>query len=355
MVGPQYELKDYRIALEGKRERGWGRVSIPPTRIRPTTISTSSSTNRRRGKPSSLPRIRRRRGRCSWRRRFRPTPRLPAPRSWCRSNNWRASAWETGLAAAVAGSAAAAQRRQAGAIVRRAWRASDLPSAKGPRPPRNFLGTRWGERGWTAVRRASVETWRGDQDLLTHALSGQSLPVGDLKVRRHCKVCRASLRRLPHCAAARRCWLAVHDGPRRRLFFGDHAGGGRLFAGVRRRRSLRGSAASDGIGSRGSRQHPKSDRRPSAGRHLRDLGSDLAGGEGALIDRIPVPPGSVPGRRTVAGRQSLPSPRTRRRCWTIRAWPGLFRMGWTLPALTIALATSRSLVEENMEAVPGWG
>ncbi len=29
MAGPQYELKDYRIALEGKRERGWGRISIP--------------------------------------------------------------------------------------------------------------------------------------------------------------------------------------------------------------------------------------------------------------------------------------------------------------------------------------
>ena len=29
MTGPQYELKDYRIALESKRERGWGRVSIP--------------------------------------------------------------------------------------------------------------------------------------------------------------------------------------------------------------------------------------------------------------------------------------------------------------------------------------
>jgi hypothetical protein len=35
---------------------------------------------------------------------------------------------------------------------------------------------------------ASVTTWRGDQDLLTHALSGEALPVGDLKVRRYCKV-----------------------------------------------------------------------------------------------------------------------------------------------------------------------
>jgi hypothetical protein len=32
----------------------------------------------------------------------------------------------------------------------------------------------------------SVETWRSDQDLLAHTLSGQALPVGDLKVRRYC-------------------------------------------------------------------------------------------------------------------------------------------------------------------------
>jgi hypothetical protein len=58
-----------------------------------------------------------------------------------------------------------------------------------PRAPgaQEFLGTRWGE--WVdGGEETSVETWRSDQDLLAHTLSGQSLPVGDLKVKRHCKL-----------------------------------------------------------------------------------------------------------------------------------------------------------------------
>ena len=45
MVGAQYELKDYRIALEGKHESGWGKVSLLAD-VNPamTTIFISSST-----------------------------------------------------------------------------------------------------------------------------------------------------------------------------------------------------------------------------------------------------------------------------------------------------------------------
>jgi hypothetical protein len=50
-----------------------------------------------------------------------------------------------------------------------------------------FLGMRW--QSWVAPDEGtSVETWRGDQDLLAHALSGQALPVGDLQVRRYCQL-----------------------------------------------------------------------------------------------------------------------------------------------------------------------
>ena len=58
-----------------------------------------------------------------------------------------------------------------------------------PKAPgsQEFLGVRWGE--WANSKdETSVETWRSDQDLLMHTLSGQSLPVGDLKIRRHCKL-----------------------------------------------------------------------------------------------------------------------------------------------------------------------
>jgi hypothetical protein len=55
-----------------------------------------------------------------------------------------------------------------------------------PRAPgaQEFFGARWGE--WVDGEETSVETWRSDQDLLVHTLTGQSLPVGDLKVKRHC-------------------------------------------------------------------------------------------------------------------------------------------------------------------------
>ena len=39
-----------------------------------------------------------------------------------------------------------------------------------------------------AAKEIGVETWRGDEGLLTHALSGQALQVGDLRVKRYCKM-----------------------------------------------------------------------------------------------------------------------------------------------------------------------
>jgi hypothetical protein len=38
-----------------------------------------------------------------------------------------------------------------------------------------------------------VETWRGDQDLLAHTLSGEALPVGELQIRRYCQLSGAFL------------------------------------------------------------------------------------------------------------------------------------------------------------------
>jgi hypothetical protein len=57
-------------------------------------------------------------------------------------------------------------------------------------PPRvpgsgEFCGARW--TNWArANSETSVETWRGEDDLLAHTQSGQSLPVGQLEIRRHC-------------------------------------------------------------------------------------------------------------------------------------------------------------------------
>jgi hypothetical protein len=56
-----------------------------------------------------------------------------------------------------------------------------------PRAPGNeeLFGIRWTE--WKESEEGiSVETWRGDHDLLARTQSGAALPVGELRVRRHC-------------------------------------------------------------------------------------------------------------------------------------------------------------------------
>ena len=152
MVGPQYELKDYRIALEGKRERGWGRVSIP--------ADANPADND-----------------------FYFVFDKPAPRKAIIVAEDPQAAWPLQLAAAISPDPAFAcaaevvpieqlagaaweqtslllwqaplpqgSCREAGAIVRRAGRAGDFPSA--PRRPatRNSSACD-GERGWTAARK----------------------------------------------------------------------------------------------------------------------------------------------------------------------------------------------------------
>lgn len=186
MAGPQYELKDYRIALEGKREQGWGRVTIPAD----TNLADND---------------------------FYFVFDKPVPRKAILVAEDPQAAWPLELAAAISPDATVPcaaevvsleqlssvpweqvalllwqaplpQGTSAGLVqsfVERGGQAIFLP----PRisGDQELFGVRWGtweERG----HETSVETWRGDQDLLAHVLSGEALPVGELQVRRACKV-----------------------------------------------------------------------------------------------------------------------------------------------------------------------
>lgn len=186
MVGPQYELKDYRIPLEAKRERGWGRVSIPAD-ANPADNDGYFVFDK------------------------------PSPRKAVLVAEDPQAAWPLRLAAAISpdpGFDCAAEVVPLEQLAGVAWEQVSLLLWQAPLPqegtaklvqsfveqggqvvffaPRTagaqeFLGVRWG--AWVdSGKDTPVETWRGDQDLLTHALSGQALPVGDLKVRRHCQV-----------------------------------------------------------------------------------------------------------------------------------------------------------------------
>ena len=55
-----------------------------------------------------------------------------------------------------------------------------------PKKPANgtFAGVGWGT--WQEPQVVRVGSWVGDQDLLTRTRSGDALPVGELRVTRHC-------------------------------------------------------------------------------------------------------------------------------------------------------------------------
>jgi hypothetical protein len=184
MTGLQFELKDYRIALEGKHERGWGRVSVPAD-ANPADNNSYFVFDK------------------------------PAPRRAVIVSEEPQGAWPLQLAASISPDPAFACTAEIVPLEQLAgvaWEKTALLVWQAPLPKDNsaklvkafvdrggqviflpprtagaqeFLGVRWGL--WASGdEETSAETWRGDQDLLVHTLSGQSLPVGDLKVRRHC-------------------------------------------------------------------------------------------------------------------------------------------------------------------------
>lgn len=70
-------------------------------------------------------------------------------------------------------------------LVERGGQAIFLP----PRTPDDgqLFGVKW--QSWASPGEdIPVDTWRGDQDLLAHVLSGEALPVGELHVRKYCKL-----------------------------------------------------------------------------------------------------------------------------------------------------------------------
>lgn len=184
MAGPQYQLKDYRIALEGQHERGWGRVSIPG--------DANPADNE-----------------------FFFVFDKPAVRKAVIVADDPQAAWPLQLAASISPDAAvpcAAEIVPVGQLPSVAWEDASLlvwqaPLPEGstaklvqlfvqrggqaiflpPRTPGSaeLFGMKW--QTWVDRNQPTpVETWRGDQDLLAHVQNGQALPVGSLQVRRFC-------------------------------------------------------------------------------------------------------------------------------------------------------------------------
>ncbi|WP_254053820.1 BatA domain-containing protein [Singulisphaera sp. GP187] len=184
MNGPRFTLKDHRIPLERGRRRGWGKVSIPadanpadndfyfafdqPAPRRAIVVAEDGQAAQALRLAASIA----------------PDPALKCsaevvPIDQLTSVEWETVSlllWQSPL---PEGETADLVR----SFVERGGRVFFFP----PRVPggAEFLGGRWTAWG-NHPQEVTVETWRGDQDLLANTLNGAALPVGQLQVRKWC-------------------------------------------------------------------------------------------------------------------------------------------------------------------------
>jgi hypothetical protein len=184
MTGPRHDLKDYRIALESGKERGWGRVSIPadlnasdndywfafdvPVPRRVLIVAEDE----RDVRPLQLAAE------------IAPDTAVVCTAELIDTKQLGAVEWSTvsllmWQAPLPEGDAA----EQVRSFVERGGHVIFFP----PREPddRSIFGARW--TSWeSGAQDVPVENWRGDQDLLANTQSGAALPVGQLQIRRYC-------------------------------------------------------------------------------------------------------------------------------------------------------------------------
>jgi hypothetical protein len=184
ITGSECELKDHRIALEDKRKRGWGRVSIPADSNRadndfyfafdeaPTRKTIIIADDPHVARPLKLAAA------------ISPAPSIDCEVDVVPLEQMPTIEWErTALLLWQAPLPTDEEAEMVVSFVQRGGQVVFFPSlAPGSDP---FMGARWGS--W---RESSgdlvVKSWRGDQDLLRRTRSGAALPVGRLKIRRHC-------------------------------------------------------------------------------------------------------------------------------------------------------------------------
>jgi hypothetical protein len=184
LAGPSTELRNHRIPLERGKERGWGRVSIPadenpsdndfwfvfeqPVPRRSVIVAEDPSTARPLQLAAGIT----------------PDPAIPYTSEILAPDQLAAVDWDS--VALVLWQAPLPEKeadKPLRAFVERGGSVIFFP----PRAPGGgeFLGVRW--TSWQDPKSESpVASWRGDQDLLAHTLSGMPLPVGQLQVRRSC-------------------------------------------------------------------------------------------------------------------------------------------------------------------------
>lgn len=182
IAGAKAELKEHRIAVGAKQDRGWGRVSIPAdanpadndyffTFARPDPRRTVIVAD---DPQAALP-LQLASG-------ISPDPLIPCSAEVVGPEGLSSVDWDrVALVIWQAPLPDAAGAKQLQAVADRGGTVAFFT----PKSPNGneFAGIKW--TTWTEAKgEVPVETWRGDQDVLANTQSGASLPVGALKVRK---------------------------------------------------------------------------------------------------------------------------------------------------------------------------
>lgn len=190
--GAQFDLKDHRIPIDRRYERGWGKVSIPADAnladneyyfvfaepaVRRTIIVGDGGDGAASGSGTGVVPLQLAAA-------IAPDPNLHGKVEVITPAQLASVEWEeVALVLWQAPLPDGDDARLLRSYVDRGGQVVCFP----PRAPDDveFLGVRW--RAWVeSPRDVAVETWRGDQDLFRHAQSGLALPVGQLQVRNYC-------------------------------------------------------------------------------------------------------------------------------------------------------------------------
>jgi hypothetical protein len=186
MTGRDAELKDHRITIAKGKTRGWGKVSIPadanpaddaywfafdrPKPRRAVVVAEDPEAARPLQLAASIT----------------PDPALPCNAEIIGVDQLTGVGWDDlALLLWQAPIPEGETANQVKAFVDRGGRVIFFP----PKIPGGgeFLGARWGP--WIeSAQDVPVDGWRGDQDLLAKTQAGSPLPVGQLGVRRYCRL-----------------------------------------------------------------------------------------------------------------------------------------------------------------------
>ncbi len=193
LSGQQVELRDHRVALSGRQQRGWGSVTIPadsndadnefyfvfddPPQRRIVLVGEDESKVRALKIAAAVSPD----GKASANVEFVTPDQLDS----LVLDDAALLIWQTDLPDRETRGAVQAYVNQGGQVI--FFPPQGLIG--GIKPQGEFMGVRW--QAWVradANDKVMVENWRGDQDLLAATRSGTGLPVGQLEINGYAKV-----------------------------------------------------------------------------------------------------------------------------------------------------------------------